>query len=102
MQVPNQIIAKEQNQLIYNLEHIPTMFKENIKNICEVLNISDRQPDKLCNKIKVIKDDCERNCQRINWTSKKMMEITKRRRLVKERRTKSQGEFHRDFKRNKK
>lgn len=65
------------------------VFKENLSNHFEVLNLTDKKLDELQNAIKVFKDKYEKKLpstkkqKKANWTSEEMVEIAKNRRKTK-------------------
>lgn len=70
----------------YDLEHIPTISKENIRNCLEVLNLIDGEPEELWDDLKeIVKDECEKSLlkmkkeKKANWMSEHIMEICKKR-----------------------
>lgn len=63
----------------YNIEHIPNIFRENIKNHFEVLSLIDWEPEEVQNKIKeFVKNKCEKKLPQIkklmkaNWMSEQI------------------------------
>lgn len=52
---------KKANQFLKDLEDITSIFKQNISNYLEILNVSDGEPEELWNDMKeVVKYDCQK------------------------------------------